>query len=998
MRTDMTAEYLTTTFCREWDREVEMKGENASIAWALHRSFGYRYWLAGMCMCVSNGIGFITPNLLNFLIIFIEDAQLPPGLRQEYNGGWYGYTLAVGMFLCGIVTILLTNEFYKSSLITGIKIRAALIGAIYQKSLRLSPAARAAMSTGQIVNMMSVDCTKIDLSCQFFHFGWTTIIQVCISIALLIWQLSYNALPGIAIMLIFMPIQGVIMKFLGQARAQGAKKTDIRLKTMNEVLQGIRVIKVYAWERSFLAKMIDVRAAEMKFVRFATSIRGMNGVLNTGLPAVMNFLPFMTLSLTSATGRLNPADVFTALVYLNMIRIPVIILPITFSMAADTRVAFGRISKYLLADELARSAQPTIVDNSHPNAVEIRDATFTWDVAMADPMNKPIGKEKEKLEAKEQAEQQKKEQDERKDHAPSTTAVVELQRDKKEASDERRDSQYVFSLEDINLVVPKGSLVAVIGAVGCGKSSLLQGLLGEMKRTKGEVLLSGNAAYCPQQAWIMNATLKDNILFGLPYEEDRYQRAIKACALESDLKQLPAGDATEIGERGINLSGGQKQRVSLARSVYFEADMVLYDDVLSAVDAHVSKYLFAQCINGALKDKTRVLVTHQLQYCNRVDWIVHLKDGRILEQGTYQDLMGKRSTFFNLMMEFGGAVDEEQDGSNTPTGTSPNTPPTTLKRQASSGHRANAAGQESQYDEVDVKKAAAAGIGKELITQEDKASGTLKADVWLFYMHANGGWIAFTFFIFWVCLTLASRFLTDWWLTRWTAYTYAELTQADYIGIYGALTGAQFVAGGFYNIFLANRSVRAAIKLHNESFAVILRAPMSFFDTTPIGRIMNRFSRDQDVIDNLLMMEGFRMLFYWIGTAIGTLIMIGVFNPWFAIAIPPILIFFYITQLYYRRTSRELKRMDSITRSPLFAFFSETLTGLSTIRAYRRSEVFIYGNYLRMDNNNRPYYLLQCSSRWLGERLEFLGACVTFLAAAIGKHLLLLIYLLTLHT
>lgn len=382
-------------------------------------------------------------------------------------------------------------------------------------------------------------------------------------------------------------------------------------------------------------------------------------------------------------------------------------------------------------------------------------------------------------------------------------------------------------LHDISLVIPAGKLTLIVGAVGAGKSSLLCGLLGEMKRKAGTVKIVGSIGYCAQTAWIQNNNVKANILFGLPFDAERYAAVIRSCALTRDLRVLPDGDLTEIGEKGINLSGGQRQRVNLARAVYFDSDIVLMDDPLSAVDAHVSKYLFSECIQGALKGKTRVLVTHQLQYLPQSDHVVFLKDGRVREQGSFASLMAADAEFAQLFKTYGGGgAEEEKDAEIDAKDVAAN---------AGEGSEDGTEKKQERADDAATKTAGAApkAPARTLMTTEERAKGTVGFAVWRYYFRAFGGAPWVSLIILSISLQMSVRIFNDYWLAGWTDDRY-DRPDTFYIAVYGALGGAQAIALFINVMLMVHRGTVAAKSIHDRSFMSLLRAPLSFFDTTPI--------------------------------------------------------------------------------------------------------------------------------------------------------------------
>ncbi|KAF9277276.1 hypothetical protein BGZ74_003407 [Mortierella antarctica] len=537
------------------------------------------------------------------------------------------------------------------------------------------------------------------------------------------------------------------------------------------------------------------------------------------------------------------------------------------------------------------------------------------------------------------------------------------------------EEKATFALKNINLSIPRGQLVAIVGAVGSGKSSLLNALVGEMRKTGGSMEYGGTIGYCPQSAWIQNATVQDNILFGQPLDEVRYRSVIRNCALERDIQILPDGDQTEIGERGINLSGGQKQRVNIARAVYFDADVVLLDDPLSAVDAHVGKYLFKNCIMGALQGKTRVLVTHQLHVLPQVDYVICMKDGEIVERGTFHELMSNEGEFSNLMKAHGGIEEEQVEEEEE-------------EEEEEKAVVVAAAEQISEKVEEEMtegkgeKKDAPGGKPKGLMSQEERATGSVDGKIYKNYVNAAGGGLLVPLLLLLLILTQIAKVGNDLWLSWWTELKF-DKSQTFYMVLYAVWGIAQGVFQFINGFYFSLAGARAAKNLHQKALQNIFRAPTSFFDTTPLGRIINRFSKDVDACDNLLS-ESYRMFTGTAAIVLSTFILISVIFPYFLIPLVPMLVFYYYAAIYYRSSSRELKRIDSILRSSLYAHFSETLSGLATIRAYREQDRFLERNAYFIDLENRPYFMSYSIQRWLGVRLETIANTLVFCTSLLG--------------
>ncbi|CAG8565444.1 11234_t:CDS:10, partial [Racocetra persica] len=621
------------------------------------------------------------------------------------------------------------------------------------------------------------------------------------------------------------------------------------------------------------------------------------------MPVFASIISFVVFVLTG--GTLTSELVFSSLALFNIIRLPLKLLPMVIAVATDAWVSIGRIQEILLADEL--EYLPKIDYNADKFAIKVINGEFVWD-------GSPVSY---------------------KEHSPILTPQLRL--------------------SDINFTISHGKLVAIVGSVGSGKSSLLSALVGEMKKVDGEIIFGGTVGYCPQTAWIQNATLRENITFGLPFDEEKYQRVIKDCCLEPDLAILPAGDMTEIGEKGINLSGGQKQRVNIARAVYFDADIVLLDDPLSAVDAHVGKYLFTNCIQGSLAKKTRILVTHQLQLLSQVDYIICMEDGEIVEQGTYEELINANKSFAKLISEFGDSKDEM----------------TTI---------------DIETNESTEKKFLASPIpstsSQGLMSLEERTTGAVADKIYLTYIKAAGGLALIPLFLFLLVMMQGSNIGSNLWLSFWTSNNFA-LTTEQYMSVYCAWGVAESIFSVLVCLTLSFAGIAAARNLHKKAIQQILKAPINFFETTPLGRIINRFSKDIDACDNLIT-ESYRMFFSTLANVFGTFALIIAVFIWFLVPLIPLIVLYYCAAIYFRATNRELKRLDSILRSSLYAHFSESLTGLPTIRAYRVQTRFISTNENYMDIENRAYFMQFSVNRWLGIRLETIANSLIYCASLLA--------------
>ncbi|KAJ3194117.1 hypothetical protein HK101_003453 [Irineochytrium annulatum] len=1010
---DLSAAHIGGRLERAWAAELarakaDATGKKPPKMWrALWKAFGVEIRRVGWYRGIADTSAVISPlfvlNLVHFLENTTSDHPPPASL---------GFGLAIGLFCCQVISGWANHKSFEKGMRAGFKVtskfasvpslclvispvavqqvRSAVTSTLYQKCLRLSPKGRQMFTQGRIVNSMSTDTGRMDRATAFLNLIWSVPYITLLCLAVLVYYLGVSAIAGVAFIVVLSPCQVIAMRHLASIRQRASLVTDKRVKVSQEALQGVRVMKLYAWEPSFLRTIADLRKRELRYVRLMLIYRSGISAFTTILPAFASILTFTAFYYTG--GVLTAPLVFLSIALFNVLRIPCLLIPIISTELTDATVSLDRIQSIMLADEL--DSPPTLLPAGNDVAVRVKGGSFLWDVS--DDI------EAEEDRAARIADDAEGEQGRKMGEAPTETGLpwkiagssskdelaTVVQEDDTSSEGIARAAVVEHiehaSLSGIDVEVRRGSLVAIVGAVGSGKSSLLNAMVGEMKRLTGTVEFSGTVGYCPQTAWIQNSTLKENILFGAPFDAERYRQVISDCALTRDLQILPAGDRTEIGERGINLSGGQRQRVSLARAVYFDADVVLLDDPLSAVDAHVGKYLFDNCIMGALGQKTRLLVTHQLHFLPRVDHIYLMEGGRIIESGTYKQLLADGGKFAKLIAEYGGAdqdkddiIDDDFPGEPTPL---PSGPP-----EKASDPAAVAVDPEAALDTFDKKEEEKAEDAGVLMQEEDRARGTLSSKVYIGYMYAAGGFLMVLLTLLLLVFAQLGRMGTDLWLSWWSTHKFplATVTYLDvYIG-WGAIQLVTALASGFV---FAYAGVLASMRLHDKALAKVFGAPLEFFDTTPLGRVLNRFSKDVDTLDSLLP-ESARMFGYTLSLIAGTIALVCAVFPYFLIMLLPAGYCYYMAQAYYRATSRELKRLDNTTRSPLFAHFASGLSGLATIRAYNVTKRFADQNLRLLNWNNRAYFPLIMTQRWLGLRLEAIAsllilACSLFAVAA----------------
>ncbi|XP_042311067.1 ATP-binding cassette sub-family C member 3 isoform X5 [Sceloporus undulatus] len=907
---------------------------------ALVKTFGPYFLIGSFFKLVQDLLSFVNPQLLSMLIGFIKNERAP---------SWWGYLIAALMFFCAVLQTIILHQHFQYCFVTGMRLRTGIIGMIYRKSLVITNSAKRSSTVGEIVNLMSVDAQRFMDLTTFLNMLWSAPLQICLALYFL-WQgLGPSVLAGVAVMVLLIPFNAVIAMKTRAFQVEQMRYKDSRIKLMNEILSGIKVLKLYAWEPSFADKVLEIRKNELRVLKKSAYLNSLSTFAWVSAPFLVALTTFAVYVTVDENNILDAEKAFVSLSLFNLLRFPLSMLPQVISNIAQTSVSLKRIQHFLSHDELDPSSVETrLIAPGY--SVTVRNGTFSW----------------------------------------------------------AKDLEPV--LKDINWLIPNGSLVAVVGHVGCGKSSLVSALLGEMEKLHGEVAVKGSVAYVPQLAWIQNATLKDNILFGQPHNEQKYQMVVEACALKQDLEMLPGGDQTEIGEKGINLSGGQRQRVSLARAVFSDADVYLLDDPLSAVDSHVAKHIFDKVIGpeGILREKTRILVTHGINFLPQVDHIVVVVDGMISEMGSYQELLQQNRSFAEFLRNYAPDEDVEEDEPtivedeevllaedtlSNHTDLADSEPVTNevrkqfLRQLSVISSDGECPSKMSTKRRVCDKKPPEPPVPKKgppekLIQAETTETGTVKFTVFWQYMKAVGP-IVSLFICFLYCCQNAASVGANVWLSDWTNEPVINGTQQNVhrrVGVYAALGLLQGLLVLISSFTLAMGGIRAARTLHAGLLANKLHTPQSFYDTTPTGRIINRFSKDIYVIDEVIP-PTILMFLGTFFTSLSTMIVIMASTPLFAVVIIPLAILYFFAQRFYVATSRQLKRLESVSRSPIYSHFSETVTGSSVIRAYRREKSFVSISDTKVNDNQKSYYPGIVSNRWLGIRVEFVGNCVVFFAA-----------------
>ncbi|KAM0788854.1 hypothetical protein ACM66B_002939 [Microbotryomycetes sp. NB124-2] len=937
------------------------------LAWALSDTFAWKFWSAGLIKTIGDVAQVTSPLVTKALILFSTDAYYShrgvPGYTPKSVG--YGVGLCFVLWAMQIIYALCIHQFFVRSAGCGVLARGALITAIYRKAMVLSGKARVTITNGKLVNHISTDVSRIDFCAGFFHIWYTALIQMIVIIVILLVNLGPASLAGIGFLFLATVPQAKAMAAMFIYRKKAMIWTDKRAKLIQELLGGMRVIKFFSWESPYIKKIDEIRSSEMFHIRNLLVVRAANAAVAMSMPALATVVAFLVYSGTG-NGQ-DPAIIFTSLTLFNLLRMPLMMLPASLATITDAHNALGRLTEVFLAETRVDSSE---FDENAMHAINVENADFQWEASPEQSPDAPKSKKKfgkHKKHAKAPKDNLKAAEPAIAGKAPGDNAALAAGGGIDVAmgvpTDGKADGaatppapEELMQLKNVNLAIEKGTLTAVVGPVGSGKSSLLQALIGEMKRIRGTVTFGGSIAYAPQQAWMQSASLRDNILFGQPYDEVRYDKVVRDACLEADFAMLPSGDLTEIGEKGVTLSGGQKQRVNIARALYYSADIVLLDDPLSAVDAHVGKHLFEEAICGALADKTRILVTHALHFLPKVDYIITMDHGEIQEQGTFAELMAKPDGVFSQMYhEFVGQGDEKKEE----------------QEEA----------EEEAVEEADKPKDEKKK-GKAIMQEEERLTGAVGWPIYKAFFHAARGYITVPVLLAALTFMQVAQVLQSYWLVWWQKDEFNQ-PNGFYMGMYAVLGVLQAVGSFAMGVAGVMIGYNASRSLHKIAIRGVMYAPMSFFDTTPLGRIMNRFSKDCDTIDNTLN-DALRMAFSTAASVLSAIILIAIVIPYFLPIVAAVLVLYFYASAFYRASAREIKRLDNFLRSSLYAHFGESLSGLATIRAYGESGKFLKKNEYYINIENRAYFLTIINQRWLGFRLDLFGSILTFVVAIFG--------------
>ncbi|GMT04851.1 hypothetical protein PENTCL1PPCAC_27025, partial [Pristionchus entomophagus] len=1004
---DYESKKATDKLKNAWSDEIKLarfEQRPPSLRKTIFRTYGWTIFKLGILLLIEELLKVGQPLFMAELIRFFN----PKWALTEKQA----YMAAGGIVLTSFLSISIHHPYFYGLQKIGMSIKCAVSGLIMEKGVKLSSSAMHQTTVGHLVNILSTDVAKFDTGFIFIHYMWVGPILL-LSYGIVIWQfIGVSCLAGFAVIVVLLPLQAFFGRLMGTFRRTTAQRSDQRISVMGEILNGIKVIKMYAWEDAFSAIIDKLRGHEMQSVRNYGLVQStMLGLFwATGklimLAAALSFVHLGNL--------MTPDTIFVAAALFNSCRLPItLFLPFSFHCLFDMLVAIERIQKVLLLDEFGHDNVLCLDYEMNGKSKKRENGGGTVLVTMNDSeklLNGGECGEAEKMEKREEWAEIRYEKTER-PRIEMEAFTASWEGEKKEEEEEKKKDKTKKSkkegleenkmaptpplivIDDINLKVERGEVAAVIGPVGAGKSSLLASILRETRRMSGKLKVDGRVAYCSQDSWIFAGTLKENILFGSTFDEDRYKRAIELSALQSDLAQMARGDLTVVGDRGASLSGGQKARVSLARALYREAEIYLLDDPLSAVDASVGRFIFEKCILEGLRDKVVILVTHQVQFVESADKLIVMKGGKIVVQGPPDRV-------FEENPEEMKEIIQETRKSYRRRSTSEKTSP--RKSEGERSENGEGSGEEESdalldvIDEGEVKEKIE--VKSDLIGEEEEsAEGSVPWSIYWEYMKAMSArrpcLVAPIMIV--VFLTQVNVVFVDWWMNKWTnaiekAHERNNQTGSrdwnDTVTVVGVTV--EMDAWGYelsYTVlslillfFAVARclwfrllEVDASRHLHKKMFDAIVKTSLEFFDKNPIGRILNRFSKDVSTMDDTISMVFFEFVVGMLNfiTMVGMILML---NPWIVLPTLPLVGVFYVFRQVYLATSRDVKRLEATSRSPLYSHISALMNGLVTIRAFG-CEKSVLEKYHEMQNVSvASFYLSIVSSRWFAIWIDWL--------------------------
>ncbi|XP_043720900.1 ABC transporter C family member 3-like [Telopea speciosissima] len=830
-------------------------------------------------------------------------------LNSPHQQKYQGYSLVFIFFLSKLLRCASERLLFFQLRKMGITVRAALFSIIYKKSLRLSSQSKQGHASGENINLMNIDVERIGLFSWYLHNIWRVPVQIVLALLILYKSLGFASLVAFVATVILMLANVPLGKLQEKFQRELMGSKDQRMKVTSEALRNIRILKLQGWEMKFLDKIIEIRKSETKWIKKLLYSSAMIAFVYMFAPMFVSMVTFGFCMLTRIP--LESGNILSALAIFEILQVPIYNLPDTISMIVQTKVSLVRITSFLCLDDLHPNILQKPTRHDVEVTIEIVNGNFSWDL-----------------------------------HSPDLT------------------------LKDINFRVYRGMKVAVCGFVGSGKSSLLSCILGEVPKVSGTIMLNGTKAYVAQSPWIQSGKIVDNILFGKEMDKERYEMILEACSLKKDLELCAFGDQTIIGERGINLSGGQKQRIQIARALYHDADIYLFDDPFSAVDAHTGTHLFKNCLLRILDSKTLIYVTHQIEFLPSADLILVMRDGRITQAGKYKEI-------FNLGTDFMELVDTQKKAlANV----------NSIECGATSDNLINGEEDDNmpcseksiQDDEVKEPKAykieKRVGLEGQLVQEEEREKGEVSLSLYWKYVTVvyRGAFVPFILLA--QILFQLFHIVSCYWMVLATPVSEDVKSHArgsTIIFVYAGLFFGCCLCVLTRSMLIVTAGYKTAIFLFNKMHFCIFRAPLSFFDSTPSGRILNRASIDQSSVDTSIPHQ-IEALLISIIEFLGTALVIS------QVAWQMLLVFIPITmaciwyQQYYTSAARELSRMTGVCQTPIIQHFSESSLGSATIRCFNQEERFMNTSLKLVDGYSRPKFHISGAIEWLCFRMDML--------------------------
>lgn len=909
----------------------------------------FNFRLALLLIAMATVLQFAGPLCLNQILLFLSDKNAE---------AYVGFMWATIMTVLFLIRNVCQQQAYYWIGVSALSSQNLLYGKLYEKILTISSAAKKYQDTGKLMNLINIDVNAIYMYLQMSFFLVSSPIILVISIVLIIIEVQWAGAIGIFILFIGFYIQAKTQNVVLKYRKEMLKYTDQRSKAINEFISGIKIIKYYGWEKLVISRIEKIRNHEASTIYRQSLLRGVIDLISTFFPLVISVVVFAIYA-SNEGASFQASKAYTVLTLFNMVQVPLRLLGFIIMNYTNSRAAIKRIDHFLKAED--RNEAAAIQDSSLPKgSIEIIDGNFAWDTKFS---TYHFQQEKHLLDKRKKEEKkvlQVKVKDITNKYKPHSS---ELNNDQKGFI----PNEKLLILSEINFSAKSGQLIAVVGRVGTGKSSFAHALLGEMTKTKGIVRLNGKISYVPQTAWLMNNTLRENVVFNNTFESEKYNETINICELNADLEQLPGGDQTEIGERGINLSGGQKQRISLARAVYEDSEIYIIDDVLSALDAHVGKNIYHNVIRKKLRNKTVVFVTHALHYVKEADKILVFKDGVIAEKGTFKELTeDKNSEFNDLHVQYKKKKEKELQDK--------------VGKEKEKKLLIDSPAIKQNLNENDKMRQGA------LLKTEERSLGSVPFKIYKFYISAGGTMITITTIVMFIFAQVA-RILNDWWLSIWSQNKYFwEI--GDYVGVYMGLAVVGSLLVFLRTAVFARFSLNTAMSMQRKLIKALMKSPMGWFDMTPTGRILSRTSKDQDSIDlNLPLSMQFCIVNILI--VVGAIILSSTITPLFlAFLSVELIVYIYLIKKYLK-SSREIKRIELNARTPVNSHFGETNNGLYIIRAAHKQALFFESFVAKSDQFSRAVQNNFYTTVWIGLRSDIfgstlIGASVFF--AALSKY------------